>query len=327
MDPFSHGLVGAAVASVTASDHRKEAACAGFIAALLADLDVFLQRGGDPLYQLEFHRQFSHSLLFVPLGALLASLLLWWPARGRLPFRCLYLACFSGFATSGLLDACTSYGTQLLWPFSTARIAWNLTPVVEPLITFGLLVWLVLSWKRKEVRWAWLALGWLGLLLLNGAYRKGQALEAARDLWHSRGHKVERFVVKPTLGNQILWRVTYVHDQTVSTDGVRTGIFSRPVVFEGESAPLLSVPKDFETEKGTVLYRDLTRFARLSEGYLILHPNLPNVVGDARYSMLPTTMVPLWGLEFEPNAPDQPVHFRTFRDASKEIRDKFWEML
>ena len=173
MDPFTHGLVGAAAAGATATSRHRAAACSGFVAALLADLDVLLSRADDPLYQLEFHRQFSHSLLFVPVGALLATMLLWWPMRNKISRKGLYLACFSGYATAGLLDACTSYGTQLLWPFSEARIAWNLTPVVEPVITFGLMVLVGLFIVRKRTLWAWLALGWLGVLLAHGAYRSG----------------------------------------------------------------------------------------------------------------------------------------------------------
>ena len=121
--------------------------------------------------------------------------------------------------------------------------------------------------------------------------------------------------------------MTYIHGGVVSTDAVRTSLFSSPEVFEGESLPLLSVARDFDSVKGSALYLSMERFSRLSEGYLVRHPELPNVVGDARYSMLPTTLLPLWGLEFEPEAPEDPVSFRTFRNAGPEIRQKYWEML
>ena len=297
------------------------------MAALLADLDVLLTRADDPLYQLEFHRQFSHSFLFIPLGALLATLLLWWPMRNKLSPKGLYLACFSGYATAGLLDACTSYGTQLLWPFSEVRIAWNLTPVVEPMITFGLMVFVALFFVRQRVLWACLGLGWLVVLLAHGAYRQDQALRAAQALWESRGHEVSRFVVKPTLGNQLLWRVTYLHDDLVYTDAVRTGLWSPVAVLEGESMPLVRVEDDFASLQGTALFDSLVRFSRLSEGFLVLHPDVPNVVGDARYAMLPTSLLPLWGLEFDPDKPDQAVRFRTFRDAGAEVRELYWDML
>ena len=327
VDPLTHGLVGAAAAGATASSKRGAAACSGFVAALLADLDVLLSRADDPLYQLEFHRQFSHSLLFIPVGALIATLLLWWPMRNKLTPKGLYLACLSGYGTAGLLDACTSYGTQLLWPFSDTRIAWNLTPVVEPVITVGLLVLLGLFFVRRSGLWVWLALGWLALLLAHGAYRQAQALEAARDLWQGREHTVEQFVVKPTLGNQLLWRVTYLHEGLVYTDAVRTGLGSPIAVLEGESKPLVRVEEDFVSLQGTALFDSLLRFSRLSEGFLVHHPDAPNVVGDARYAMLPTSLTPLWGLEFDPEKPDQAVRFLTFRDAGAEARQLYFDML
>ena len=40
-----------------------------------------------------------------------------------------------GYATHGLLDSCTSYGTQLFWPFSDVRVAWDTMSIVDPLFT------------------------------------------------------------------------------------------------------------------------------------------------------------------------------------------------
>ena len=40
-----------------------------------------------------------------------------------------------GYGTGGLLDTCTSYGTHLLWPFSTTPMAWSIIAIVDPVFT------------------------------------------------------------------------------------------------------------------------------------------------------------------------------------------------
>lgn len=328
MDPFTHGLIGAAAAQlVTPMERNREAALAGFASAMLADADVFLTRTDDPLFQLEFHRQFSHSLLFIPVGAAISTGFLWWVLRSRLGFSTLYRACLAGYATAGVVDACTSYGTQLLWPFSALRVAWGLVPVVDPVLTIGLLLLIVASLRTRSIVWAKWALAWLGLVLLYGGLQKERAWRAVQRLHLSRGHVVETCVVKPTLGNQLVWRSTYVHSGRVYTDGIRTSLFAAPLVYPGESAPLVVLGRDFTEMVGTQTFRDLERFSELSDGYLIRHPDAPNVVGDARYAMLATSVSPLWGVEFDPSRPQRPVRFLTFRDSTKRVRDTFLAML
>ena len=74
MDPVTHGLIGAAASQSFANKRGfRAAAFTGFVSALLADLDVFLMSSTDPLLNLELHRQITHSLVFIPMGALVAS--------------------------------------------------------------------------------------------------------------------------------------------------------------------------------------------------------------------------------------------------------------
>lgn len=328
MDPVTHGLVGAAAGSWCGPKEKLRALMsAGALSAMAPDLDVLINRSSDPLYQLEFHRQFSHSLLFAPFGALIVSITLWWLFRRWLNKREMYQATLAGFLTAGLLDACTSYGTQLLWPISTERLAWNLTPVVEPIFTLILLILTLAIFRIRSRTAQTLAAVLIVLFLGHGALQKQRAHQAAIDLHQSRGHRPEKLVVKPTLGNQILWRVTYIYAGRVYTDGIRTGFFGTPAVYEGEDLPLLSLESDFRDLKGTRTHKDLQRFSRLSQGFLVLHPAVPNVIGDGRYAMLPNSMTPLWGLEYDPANPDQAPRFRTFRDSSADIRAAFWEML
>ena len=130
MDPLTQGLLGASAAQNLSPPRRYAVAAAtlGFLSGMAADLDVLIRSPHDSLLFLEFHRQFTHSLVFIPVGALLcaAVLRLFFRRRWPMSFGRSALFCGAGYATHALLDACTTYGTQLLWPFSDTRIAWNI---------------------------------------------------------------------------------------------------------------------------------------------------------------------------------------------------------
>ena len=117
MDPLSQALVGANIAQIGAQkkDIRFATFC-GLIAGMSADLDILINSSHDPLLALEFHRHFTHSLFFIPIGALLVTLFLKAILfRYSFSFKKIYFFSFLGYATHGLLDACTSYGTLLYW--------------------------------------------------------------------------------------------------------------------------------------------------------------------------------------------------------------------
>ena len=82
-------------------------------------------------------------------------------ARRHLSFPRTWLYAALGFATHGLLDACTTYGTQLLWPFSDARIAWNVISIIDPLFTVPILLLVVFAAARRWRRiFRCRAIGW-----------------------------------------------------------------------------------------------------------------------------------------------------------------------
>ena len=88
MDIVTQGLLGATLAQSAAESTRLRLATAvGFAAGLLPDADGLIRSGDDPLLFLEFHRHFSHSLVFIPAGALIAAAIFWLLLRRRLGFR------------------------------------------------------------------------------------------------------------------------------------------------------------------------------------------------------------------------------------------------
>ena len=151
MDPVTQGVLGANASQLVSNrDQKLIAALLGAGAGMAPDLDVLIRSSVDPLLFLEHHRGFTHALIFIPVGALICAWLLppllrLFGQRSKLTFASTYLFCLMGYATHALLDACTTYGTMLFWPFSDERVAWNTISVIDPLFTFPLLAILIFS--------------------------------------------------------------------------------------------------------------------------------------------------------------------------------------
>ncbi|MEJ2114516.1 MAG: metal-dependent hydrolase, partial [Gammaproteobacteria bacterium] len=145
MDPLSQGVFGASLPQSISKPKNIVFACVlGFLSGMAPDLDVFIHSKNDPLLFLEYHRQFTHSLVFIPIGGLICAVLFYVLfARFKLTFKQIYLFCTLGYATHGLLDSCTSYGTQLFWPFTSYRVSWDTISIIDPLFTFTVLIFVI----------------------------------------------------------------------------------------------------------------------------------------------------------------------------------------
>lgn len=328
MDLLTQGLVGAATAQFAAKKQEARlAAIAGFFAALLPDADAFIQSKDDPLLVLEFHRHFTHSLIFTPIAALVASLLMWPFLYKTLPFHRLLLFSFLGVLLAGFLDACTSYGTHLFWPFSDERVAWSVIAIIDPVFTLTLAIFLLIAFIKYRPALARAGLVLAGVYLILGVIQHQRAYEQAQDLIAQRGHQHEQLLVKPTIGNLLLWRSVYLADNRIYADAIRPGIFSRSKVYPGDSLPLLD-PDTFNTvAPHTRAISDLRRFAEISGGWLVEHPARPGYIGDVRYAMLPTGTMPLWGVLIDPRQPELPLPFVTERTFTPQMRRDFIDML
>lgn len=329
MDPLSQGLLGASLAqSGAAPRETRLAATVGFAAGLLADADVLIRSGEDPLLTLEYHRHFTHALLFVPIGALIAALLLWPFLRNRLPFARLYLFALLGYSLSGFLDACTSYGTHLLWPFSDERSAFSIISIIDPVFTLLLLTGALAGFMKRSSRPAAVGLLLAGCYLLVGVLQHQRARSAAEELAADRGHSIERLAVKPTLGNLLLWRSIYQNDEHFHVDAIRVGLGPGYRFYSGGTAERFHQARHLPDVPGdSTLARDLARFERFSDGYVTWHPSRENVLGDIRYANDPTRLEPLWGIELDPRAPEQHAHFTFYRDLSGDNRERFLSMV
>ena len=328
MDPLSQATLGAAAAqSVIKKADLARIGLIGALAGMAPDLDVLVQSSADPLLQLEYHRQFTHSLIFIPLGALLCTIAFWPFVNRHMSFKAIWLTALVGYATHGLLDACTTYGTLLLWPFSDARIAWSTISVVDPLFTVPLLGFALAAGIKKSQFLARLGMTWVVFYLSIGFIQEERAMAAGEALATQRGHAPTNISAKPSFGNLLLWKIVYEFDDHFWVDAVRVG--NSVTVIEGDHVKRLNLAETFpwlspESQQAM----DVERFRWFSSGYLAVDTNDPLLIVDIRYSHLPNEIQGLWGIRLDPEATtDQHVEWTTRRSADSERFERLWAML
>lgn len=148
MDTVTHGLTGWLVARALPDEWRGEhpatATAVVALGSVLPDADNAASLLGSELY-LRVHRGLSHSLLGISVSSLVLALLF---ARfGRLKdAKRLFLLALLGQVSHVLLDLLNAYGTQILQPFSNARLSLDLLFVVDLVFT-GIVV-AGIAWSR-----------------------------------------------------------------------------------------------------------------------------------------------------------------------------------
>jgi inner membrane protein len=330
MDPISQAVLGASVPqAISKKKYIVAATLFGAVSGMAPDLDSLIRSDTDPLLYLEYHRQFTHSLIFIPIGALVCAVLFYFllARRWQIGFKLTYLFCLLGYATHGLLDACTSFGTQLLWPFSNERFAWNTISIVDPLFTLPLLALVITAYRKKNPLFAQIALCWVIAYQGLGFYQHQRVAHVGAQLAAERGHIPIRMETKPSFANILLWKVIYEVEDGFYTDAVRAA--PTLTVYPGAFIPRLDVERDLPwLDNESQQANDLERFYWFSRGYLSLDPNDPMRVIDMRYSLVPNEATGMWSIGFKRNA-DKTDHvtIKPERDTSGPRREKFGRML
>ena len=328
MDPLSQATLGAAAAqSLIKKSDLARIGLIGALAGMAPDLDVLIQSSTDPLLQLEYHRQFTHSLVFIPVGALLCAVAFWPFMQRHMSFKAIWLTALAGYATHGLLDACTTYGTLLLWPFSDTRIAWNTISVIDPVFTLPLLGFVIAAGVKKSQFIGRLGMAWVALYLSIGVIQEERAMAAGEALAADRGHAPDVVSAKPSFGNLLLWKTVYEYDDHFWVDAVRAG--GDVTIIEGDHVARLNLQSSFPwLSTDSQQARDVERFRWFSNDYLAVDRDDPLLIVDMRYSHLPNEIKGLWGIRLDPNAStDQHVTWVARRSADSERFEQLWAML
>lgn len=214
MDSVTQAALGATIAGAIAGKNCNiKVLLVGAALGTLPDLDVVLDYG-DAVSNTIKHRGFSHSLLLLPPFGLLIS---WLYCKFRpspfWTFKRVSIMTLSILVTHTLLDAMTTYGTQLIWPFEGYFELRNIF-IIDPLYTLPLLIAIgVAAFSRKRAaRWSQGALVISTLYLVWGYVAQQQIASRVEQNLHAQNLPNEHVMITPTAFNTLLWRIVVMND-------------------------------------------------------------------------------------------------------------------
>jgi len=153
MDSLTHTLTGGVIARAI-SDEKigKWGTIAGLAVGIFPDTDFVLGLFNHQFY-LEYHRDFTHSILLVPFYSLFFSWLFMKISK-RPHFWSFYKICLAVLVSHVILDLLTSYGTMIFSPFFDQRYSWDLVFIID-LVFSGIIFFpfLVSLFWRKRTQW------------------------------------------------------------------------------------------------------------------------------------------------------------------------------
>ncbi|MYN14132.1 metal-dependent hydrolase [Pusillimonas sp. TS35] len=212
MDSLTQAVLGAGIqGAMLGRFHGRKALAAGALLATLPDLDVFIDYG-DPISGMIHHRGFSHSLfVLTAFAALLAVLYRYWRPRREYSAGWLFLTLWLVLGTHPLLDAFTSYGTQLWWPLRPTPTAWSSIFIIDPFFTLPLTLAVVAASiagpRPGMVRALSWCLAWCALYLALSLGAKTLIESRTRAALAQQGAAVASLFSVPEPFNILLWRV------------------------------------------------------------------------------------------------------------------------
>ena len=196
MDTITHGIAGALIGKavfggdeifvVRPMTRARVVTWSLMLGAIFPDSDIFRDMfSRNELLILTWHRGCTHSLVCLPIFAVLLAGFTRWLARqfawDAPSFIALSGICGAGILSHILLDLVTSFGTMIWSPVQWSRPAWDLIFIIDFTLTAILLVPQILAWvyaKREGLRGR--ALGsWLVFSAASiGVYAIAQIVDA-----------------------------------------------------------------------------------------------------------------------------------------------------
>lgn len=283
MDSLTQIVLGAVVAEVVLGKKvGNKAMLYGAIAGTIPDLDVLASYVTDTVTALEIHRGFTHSIAF---SVIFAPIFGWIVSRYEYyknikDWSWLF---FWAFITHPILDAHTTWGTQLFWPFDL-RLAFNTIFVVDPIYTLPFLVFLILVMFQKRTSKKRQFYSRLGLILSTSYLAltfvlKWTAFTKFEQALQNQKIPYSEIDTRPSPLNTILWNAN-VETESAFLIGNYSFLDTQPIEF-------VPYPKNHELIKHLLSNEKMQRMIHITKGWYTITKRNDNLYfNDLRFGLL-----------------------------------------
>ena len=265
MDSLTQIVLGAAVGeAVLGKKVGNRAMMYGAIAGTIPDLDVLANYVTDTVTAIELHRGVSHSVFFsIVFAPVFGWLIHKLERNGPATWKDWSWLMFWGLFTHPILDAFTTWGTQLFWPFDL-RLAFQTIFVIDPLYTLPFLILLIMAMRQKRdspLRGRYNTLGlivsstYLGLTLVL----KGIAYTKITESMEAQGIGYLEMDIRPSPFNTVLWSAN-----VDMGDAYLLGNYS---FFDNKPVSFSSYPKNHELLGDFAVNDKIQRLIKITEGW------------------------------------------------------------
>ena len=283
MDSLTQIVLGAAVGeAVLGKKVGNKAMLYGAIAGTIPDFDTFASHFTDTVTALEIHRGFTHSIVFSVVFAPIFGWLVsrWEKTASWKNWSWLF---FWGFLTHPLLDAHTTWGTQLFWPLDL-RLAYKNIFVIDPLYTLPFLVFVILAMRKKRTSPKRRKLNNLGLIISSAymlltLFLKGITYQKFTDALQQQNIQYSEIETKPSPFNTILW--------TANVDTKDAYLIGHYSFFDAQPIQFTAYPKNHEWLEDLKEEENVQRLIKITKGwYTITKENEKLYLNDLRFGLL-----------------------------------------
>lgn len=267
MDTVTQITLGAAVGeAVFGQKVGNRAPFWGAIFGVVPDLDVLASPFVNEVQALAIHRGITHSLFFCLLAApLFGWLLSRYYRKENTSWKGWTLLVFWVLLTHIFIDACTSYGTQVLQPFSNYSLSLNSIFIIDPFFTLPLMAGILtaLFFHRNSIHRKWanrIGLILSTLYLLTGFGIKTHVNSVLEQNFENRQIHPRKYMTTPAPFSIFLWT-----GYAVEGDSIHAGLYS--IFDDDQKISLHSLPQNkslLDPYRGQLPVERLTWF---SQGY------------------------------------------------------------
>lgn len=303
MDSLTQIVLGAAVGeAVLGKKVGNKAMLYGAIAGTIPDLDVLASNFTDTTTALAIHRGFTHSIVF---SVVFAPIFAWLVSRYEKykDIKGWSWLFFLAFVTHPLLDAHTTWGTQLFWPLDL-RLAFKTIFVIDPLYTLPFLVFLIMAMVRKRTNpkrrfYNKLSLGISSLYLLVTIVLKLIAHHQFTTALETQNIDYSDIDTRPAPLNTILW--------SANVDTKDAYLLASYSFFDTQPISFTAYPKNHHLLGDLVENERIQRMIHISKGwYIITQEEGELYFNDLRFGLL----------SLEPDAKDFVFKYKITQDEN-----------